>query len=913
MTDLLFRLWAKSDPYHPLPCHLVDVGSVALILLERGPFHGTARRFARASGCPSAAVPAWLAYLSGLHDLGKCTAAFQNKEPHLAAPLAAAGLHLEDATAFRHEGYSAQWVQSHLQAWLKWAPREAATVADALRGHHGNFTAPNWCENPAVKTQWESLRTQMERLARAVFAPPPWTPRFFDHSVTGVLLAGITVLADWIASNPDLFRMEWRGENLEEYARLSLDRASEAVTAIGMTRSPGWAELLSFRQVWPKIDQPRPVQIAVEELTRQRVAPGMAIIEAMMGEGKSEAGMFLATQWQGLADVGGIYMAMPTAATSNQMHSRLLDLVAEHDPAGAGAVRLVHGMAWLLDAATPTRQPEVARDGDSQEEGAPALDWFRPRKRALLATDAVGTVDQALMGALHVRHGFLRLFGLSSKVLIIDEVHSYDPYMRQILTRLLRWCGALSIPTILLSATLPLVRRQALIQAYNPSAEPLPHTDGLNVHYPLITVVPEGGDPQEIPVSGSDRRLSVHRELHWGKLGDAAAVAQLAAELAGGGGCIAVILNTVTSAQAVYRGLEQILPREGPDAVELLLFHARFPAGCRQEIEAAVLERFDRRSIPVNDDPPRTIRPRHAVLVATQVVEQSLDLDFDLMITEIAPVDLLLQRAGRLHRHPRPERDAAIRPTLHLLLPPREKLDFGTTEDVYQRYILLKTLMVIEPRAKLILPTEIRRLVETVYDEQFGTASGTVSQDDMDKALANWRLYQQQDERDAVAYLIPEPRPRTFTLAQKGAELPQEDHEGGATAYFHARTRQDDDNLRLLLLEGEVYSAELTSRRPPPRERLQEIYRHMVSVPGWWLRQALPQSGYAPAVGAPDWLPGVTVLRLRGSRWAGKDKRGKPFSIKYDDVSGVFLSAEGGGDYGDVRSVDGALDSGSRT
>lgn len=900
MSDMLFRLWGKSDPFHPLPCHLIDVGNVALELLEHGTFQGTALRFARATGCLPESAPAWLAYLASLHDIGKCSPAFQSRQPGLVAQLGDADYHLEEARGFRHEGFGAQWLLAHLRDQQGWSPGVAVTTTDALRGHHGNFAAPNWCEHPEAAKRWDPLRIQLECLVREVFTPPPWVPRFTDHSLAGVLISGLTVLSDWIASNPDLFRMEWHGEDAAEYARRSRERAVAAVAAIGLTRNPAWAEPHTFHQVWPRIEKPRPIQTAVEELIRQGAAPGLAIIEAMMGEGKSEAGLYLATQWQAPAGVGGIYMATPTAATSNQMHGRLQGLVADHDPAAAKAVRLVHGMAWLVDSATPNRQPEVAPDDDSQAEGGQALEWFRPRKRSLLATHGVGTIDQALMGALHVKHSFLRLFGLAGKVLLIDEVHAYDPYMRQILARLLRWCGALSIPTILLSATLPLARRQTLIQAYNPTAAPLPHASGVDVPYPLITVVDAGGNVRELPVRGSDRTMIVHLELHWGTLGDAVATARLVAQLASAGGCIAVIVNTVQAAQEVYEALKRVLPREGPDAVELLLFHARFPARRRQDIEASVLERFDRRSLLPEDDPQRTVRPKRSVLVATQVVEQSLDLDFDLMITEIAPIDLLLQRAGRLHRHPRPERDAVVRPMLHVLLSDREQLEFGTTERVYQRYILLKTLLALEPAGRLVLPTEIRRLVETVYDEQFSAARGPVAQADLDQALRKWRLDQEQDERDAIAYLIPEPRARDFSLARKGAEFPQDDQEGEATSYFHGRTRQDDDTLRLLLLEGDAFVAELAHRRPPPRERLQEVYLHTVSVPRWWLRRTQPEPGYSAPSAAPDWLPGVTVLRLHGGRWAGRSEKGKPFMITLDQMLGVYRSAEEGGDNGDL-------------
>ncbi len=183
--------------------------------------------------------------------------------------------------------------------------------------------------------------------------------------------------------------------------------------------------------------------------------PGLAIIEAPMGEGKTEAGIYLASQWMARAGLTGLYIGLPTAATSNQMHGRVVDFLSKHD--ADATVRLVHGMAWLLDEQSPDKPPEIY--GTTSND---ASEWFRPTRRSLLAPFGVGTVDQALLASLHVRFGLLRLFGLSRSVLIIDEVHAYDAYMTTILDSLLRWCAALGIPVILLSATLPAIRREQL-------------------------------------------------------------------------------------------------------------------------------------------------------------------------------------------------------------------------------------------------------------------------------------------------------------------------------------------------------------------------------------------------------------------------------------------------------------------
>jgi CRISPR-associated endonuclease/helicase Cas3 len=305
---------------------------------------------------------------------------------------------------------------------------------------------------------------------------------FADQSTAGLLLSGLVVLSDWIASNPDLFGLEPLGDPAA-YPPRSRQQAAEAVRKLGFEAARPWPTDATFQRLWPEFTAPRPLQVRCEELIRNGLEPGLVILEAPMGEGKTEAALYLAASWLAKGGHGGAYFALPTAATSNQMYGRVAAFLAMHAPAVAAAVRLVHGMAWIIDDLTPERLPEMAA---APRDRAAALDWFRPKKRSLLAPFGVGTVDQALLSVLHVRHGFLRLFGLAGKVLIVDEIHAYDPYMAQILTLLLRWCQALAIPVILLSATLPRSRRQTLAAAFAPAATLPP---GGESAYPLITIV----------------------------------------------------------------------------------------------------------------------------------------------------------------------------------------------------------------------------------------------------------------------------------------------------------------------------------------------------------------------------------------------------------------------------------------
>lgn len=888
-SPLLFDLWAKTDPWHPLPCHLVDVGKVAEQLLQQGPFQGTLPRFLQATGFPGseADLSAWLAFLAALHDLGKCHAEFQVKGgPDYLHTLKMAGLDcIQTAKHFRHEAVSAAWVLQYLQNSLLWDSAAAATVAGALRGHHGNFRAEAPVESPTRKSQWEPLRAALANRVAEVFRPPVWEARFPDHSTAGLLLAGLIVLSDWIASNPDLFEMKWqRGDSLAEYAAASQGRAQQAIQRLGLNKSLACPQSLDFRGVWPNLEHLRPLQTVCQQAMEDGLPPGLTIIEAPMGEGKTEAALYLATRWIAQGHAGGMYVALPTAATSNQMFQRVQKFVQRHDPEAVEGVQLVHGTGWLLDRATPENAPELS-DEDDPEAGERALDWFRPRKRSLIGTLGVGTIDQAEMSVLNVKHGFLRLYGLAHKVLIIDEVHAYDAYQTEIIKRLLGWCHALSLPVILLSATLPQRRKDILVRAYAPDLPPDDGAPEAEVPYPLITHAQAQGRLTLLPVPPSDRKANIRLEMH-GLLEDRAATAGLvASRVQRTGGCHVVIVNTVDDAQAIYRQLAKILPDAGSEAVDLRLFHARFPVRDRQRIEQEVLTLFDKGSIPAPDNPVPTRRPARAVLVATQVVEQSLDLDFDEMFTQIAPIDLLLQRSGRLHRHDRPQRPTGPQRVLHVLIPAPGMMDFGATGTIYHPYILLQTLWQLRQSTHWQLPDQMRELVERVYGETDPGDSWYPGLADLRK---HWQAKEQGDEDAALPHLIPEPYARSFKMAgMLGGAL--DENEGAAHSYFTARTRLGDDSIRVLLLENEEYQEYqgiAGCRRAPPRDVLKALYLRTVNLPRWWFADIRPLDGFELPQNGPVWLPGTEVLRLQNRCWRGEDQ-GQRWVIQSDPVYGI--------------------------
>ena len=305
------------------------------------------------------------------------------------------------------------------------------------------------------------------------------------------------------------------------------------------------------------------------------------------------------------------------------------------------ATCLVHAQAQLEGRFLATR-PGGQRVGD--EGATEAKDWFETGKRALLSPFAVGAIDQALHGVGEGKHHFVRLFGLSHKVVIFDEILSYDVYMTPRIEGLIQWLVALGSPMIMLSATLS---RAAALAKLLRAAGAAPEAN-FEARNPSMTIVHHDGKVREHELPSPNPRSVRIRPIP----GDTASLQREVLVRYRQGGCIAIVCNTVNESIDIARALKAT---KGIEADDVWPFHARFPLAWRGEIEDKVLRAF-------NKDGQR---PERCILVATPIIEQSLDLDFDLIISRTAPIDFLIQRAGRLHRHPGRERPPHLaEPTL---------------------------------------------------------------------------------------------------------------------------------------------------------------------------------------------------------------------------------------------------------
>ncbi|MET8957276.1 CRISPR-associated helicase Cas3' [Streptomyces sp. NPDC004533] len=770
-----------------------DSAAVAGLLWDRWLPEAVRRRVAEVLPDGDADARRLVTWLAGVHDVGKATPAFACQVDALADRMRAAGLEMP----YRREMGRDRRMAPHglagqllLQEWLEercgWPGRATAQFAVVVGGHHGvtpdhaqvgDLDAhPGLLRTPGSSRQvWRGVQEELLEACADEFGVRGrlgvWQRVKLPQTVQ-VLLSALVIVADWIASNADLFPYAGLGQ-----APSDTDRASAAWAGLDLPEpwrpqppEDSVAELFAARFSLPAGARLRPVQEAAVRMAREMPEPGLLIIEAPMGEGKTEAALAAAEVLAARSGAGGVFFALPTMATSNAMFPRLLAWL-DRLPAREGerlSVLLAHSKAALnkdfaqLKAASWQRIAAVDPDGiedlprpGGEERAAPAElvahQWLGGRKKGMLSSFVAGTVDQLLFAGLKSRHLALRHLALVGKIVVIDEAHAYDTYMNCYLDRVLAWLGAYRVPVVVLSATLPAARRRELAQAYSGAGDrdedfaAVGAADG----YPLLTAIAPGHTPllEQPAASGRGSRVQV------GALADDLAVLgdRLERELADGG-CALVVRNTVDRVLETAKALRE---RFGAD--EVTAAHARFIDVDRAAKDKDLLQRFG---------PPErsgACRPRRHVVVASQVAEQSLDVDFDLLVTDLAPVDLLLQRMGRLHRHTRDGRSERLREPLCLVTgvtdwegaPPEP---VPGSQAVYGQYALLRSLAVLDlPREGgyrvVELPRDISLLVQHAYGD--GSAGPAAWGEAMGRARREYDEVRAAKAKAADTFRIP--------------------------------------------------------------------------------------------------------------------------------------------------------------
>lgn len=651
-----------------------------------------------------------------------------------------------------------------------------------------------------------------------------------------VVISGMLVTADWIASNTTYFPLisaDQKGE-FGDYPK----RIENAWTTIGFPNM--WESKARFGLDDEAFKErfgflPNPTQADIISTATDAESSGIYIIEAPMGLGKTEAALALSEILAARAGAGGMFFGMPTQATSNGIFPRLEKWAGglAEDEQTLLAIKLAHGNAALNEDYRELFAGHSNLNIES-DSGLIVHDWFSGRKQTLLSDFVIGTVDQLLMAALKQKHVMLKHFGLSGKVVVVDECHAYDAYMSQYLDMAIKWLGIYKVPVIILSATLPEKRRAELIEAYTDSEKRrAKHTEAHvdktiadeawkhSLAYPLLTYTENNTVKQKaLAFDGENKEVSVRRIIR----DEVAATAGYAVER---GGCVGVIVNTVRKAQEIAAELQSAFPK-----AEVIIMHAQFIMTDRAKREEQILKRVGKHSTPES---------RHGlIIVGTQVLEQSLDLDFDLMITELCPMDLLLQRTGRLHRHNRVRPQGLETASCFVLDETDDSFDSGSAA-IYGEWLLMRTRALLPN--KLTIPSDIPLLVQQTYDETNNEMLGELTEG-MKKAQEENKLRTGKKRSSAGNYLISKPsnkkgkcldgwldndiKPNNEQTGEKAVR------DGDPSVDVIALMCDGEGLIRIIADKPETI---IPADRPPSREEALLIARQKLRLPGFFGRR----------------------------------------------------------------------------
>lgn len=850
ILQYIWKYWGKAlrrsegASAHAFVYHCLDVVAVADTWISAS--DSLRRRF-------SPHLP-WLRFFIALHDFGKLSVRFQVKSREAIRALSnyealsASVLDEEGRLPYAHGPAGFDWLARELGAisgmeehgdadtqWARWSPWMAAVA-----GHHGRIcdrSIPGrFREIPSDRTarsEWLQLAEQIFLLPAGLSLrddPPP-----LSHEMRA-FVAGFCAICDWLGSNEAFTYCIEPTDDLQAYLDSQYATAKRVLRDSGVVRAAlsegGIATALGDGRT------PRQIQRYVDGLP---LAPGLVLIEAPTGSGKTEAAIGLAARQLAARLVDSIVFALPTQATANAMLPRLSAIAPRLFPGCDVNIVLAHGRsAFNVDAIRLRRTVQ-----EDEEAAVHQAEWLsQSRKRVFLGQIGVCTVDQVLLSVLPVRHHFVRSFSLGRSVLIVDEVHAYDAYMYGLLESVLQQQRAAGGSAILLSATLPWHQRQQLVRAWSPDAAIVPENE-----YPLLTQVVDtrmiatAPEPADRPQA---RIVCIEAARMPAVFPDDAFLAKVC-DAAARGARIAVIVNLVADAQRIARRLRD----QGARPVDL--FHSRFRFRDRMQREAEVLEHYGAGA------PRRGGR----ILVATQVVEQSLDLDFDWMVTQLCPADLLFQRLGRLHRHAGVRRpDGFGTPRCTVLLRAEDE-DYGLHGKVYGDMRALwrteqRILDVAGGSGVIEFPPAYRDWIEQVY-----------AADDSDLPEGISKAYRDFFGKQRAAY-------RTARQIAAGRdELLEDEH-----VAIVAMTRDSERSLSVLpILEGAASETLLDGRKLDSLgelERREQIMLETVNVPGSW-KAWLPAQQDDGTIRLP--------MRVAGLDWEAACGAGGP--IRYDEEFGL--------------------------
>lgn len=801
-------LWGKKaikngqELWLPLIAHLIDTKNVINWLYNH--WLSDKEQLIIESSLPNQNIHALVKFLGCVHDYGKCIPAFQRKPSYQRSKV----LDQDLLERLLRQGLSSIKLVSmekspHAVAGEALLERAGLneSVGAIIGGHHGmpqktspfdqiiNYTSNYFGsdQNQKIKEKWQRVQSELLNYILEICGynnikdvPPVSQP-------VAVILEGLLIMADWLASSEylnydvqkplfPLISLNAGFDDLDMTARFE-----DAINTWAVNDEWYPQKVTNIEKHYQKRwgFEPRSVQEKMSAVIGKTKDPGMIIIEAPMGIGKTEIALTAAEQLGFSAGENGFFMGLPTQATSNAMFERIdqwLKQVAESEHAKL-PIKLMHGKAQFnpIYRAIPIAE-NIDSDSDSDADSAVVVNSWFTGKKTILNEFSVGTIDNLLLMGLKQKHLFLKHLGLANKIVVIDEVHAYDVYMTSYLKKVLRWLGAYHVPVIALSATLPKQKRNELLQAYCKGKFGTKHFQAESgweneQSYPLLSIL-DGKKMVQVNhfEQESFNKISVHiRRL---KADDTDLVNKISATIEKGG-IAGVIVNTVRRAQQLARLM--------PKGIPTLILHSTYLSSDRTKREQKLQNLIGKNGK----------RPKRLIVIGTQVLEQSLDIDFDVLFTDIAPMDLILQRIGRLHRH-QIERPVGLQQPDVYILGINSFGDYGdANEAIYAKYLLMKTDHFLPNQIKL--PTDISPLVQTVYDPE-----NDEEVHDLDEAKSEFEDQISKLKKKAAVFQIAPPRPRRTIHGWLG-DSPQNLDKDEVRA--QAAVRDIKDTLEVVLLQ----------------------------------------------------------------------------------------------------------------
>ena len=841
LSELARSFWAKSGDgktWLSVVQHLLDSADIAGYLFDEYLSEHHRQLMASVWGGDQAKARASLIFLMSIHDLGKVSPQFSCQRTDLAELIRNQGLVVMRKSGYPERSYLPHGLVSQfaLQDEIKEAggdPAAARQWAILVGVHHGRYPdaaavaralAQYRCDEGSSQDdpRWRQARSEILCfMARRSGFPLNARDTALPELPIAVAsaYASALVIADWLASNEDYFPLRPRPVDdsgklsISGYPELNARQQRERVrrawkraqfpTPMRVPNSDieNAADFYRHRFSWPASYQPTKAQREVIEIAAAE-NPDLMIVEAPPGSGKTALAFAAAEVLMRERGLQGVFVALPTQATTNAMFEGVtswLTSILGDEPQKLG-VHLAHGknnlnksfMELLESGHSPLEVYDD--DADNKDNGLHASRWMGQRWRSTLSPVVVGTIDQVLLAALKSRHVLVRHLGLMGKVVVIDEVHAADAYMQTYLKAALTWLGLYQIPVVLLSATLPPERRRELLDAYRRGQGATTDNTALDkaIGYPVISTVTAG----QVRIHEIEGEAEVTKQIIPTQVASAEEIAKLLEQELADGGCAVVIRNTVREAQETYAAVKKVFGRQ-----QATLLHSRFLAVERSARDSSMLELFGKNS---------TKRPQRHVVVATQVIEQSLDVDFDLMLTDPAPMDLVLQRIGRLHRHAGRNRPQGLQAARCLVLVndlASAPWSYSSgTDYVYARYTNLRTLGILADRGQITVsePNDYAQLTALAYNtaEPVGPAQWAAS---IDTALEKYLQDNQRSQAKADDWCLDGmnlPKWKAPALESKfmGNAATGEESNGPAVAASRAAVRDGEDQIPVLVV-----------------------------------------------------------------------------------------------------------------